>query len=167
MAARSAPVHGALWRFLLDLDLSAEISAHARPLDEPLRWMLADPRRLRTTRVCDHLWVRVLDIPAALAARGYSSDDRLVLEVADPARNASSSFTVDTSAEAGACRRSRKGEEAELALSLADLGAIYLGGIAPSVLASAGRVRELRRGALARADRAFASPSAPFCSIDF
>jgi predicted acetyltransferase len=167
LAAATPAVHQALWRYLLDLDLSAEISARARPLDEPLRWMLADPRRLRTTRVSDHLWVRIVDVPAALAARGYCSEDRLVLEVSDAGRGAAATYTLEALPDRGVCRRSRKGEDPELSLSLADLGAVYLGGVAPSTLAAAGRVTELRPGAVARADRAFASPVAPFCSTDF
>lgn len=166
LAATSPAVHQALWRYLLDLDLCAEISARARPLDEPLRWMLADPRRLQTTRVSDHLWVRLVDVPAALGARGYCSEDRLVLEVSDAGRSAAS-FTLETHPDRGICRRSRKSEEPELSLSVADLGSIYLGGIAPSTLAAAGRIKELRAGAVARADLAFASPVAPFCSTDF
>jgi predicted acetyltransferase len=166
MAAASSTVHEALWRYLLDLDLSAEISAQARPLDEPLRWMLTDPRRLRTTRLSDHLWVRIIDVPAALSAREYTSNDTLVFEVVDAGR-APACFTLHTDAGAGTCRRSRKPEQAELSLSLSDLGAIYLGGVAPSVLAAAGRVRELRPGAVDRLDATFASPLAPFCSTDF
>lgn len=168
LSAVSTPVHHVLWRYLLDLDLSAEISARARPLDEPLRWMLADPRRLRTTRVSDHLWLRIIDVPAALGAREYGADELLVLEVTGAGRGGTASrFTLETDAGGGACRRSRRNEAPQLSLSMADLGAIYLGGVAPSVLAAAGRVHELEPGAVARADTMFASPVPPFCSTDF
>ena len=66
---------------MLDIDLVEEVTASVRPLDEPLRWRLADPRRLRTTSITDCLWARLVDIPAALAARGYGIETELVLEV--------------------------------------------------------------------------------------
>jgi predicted acetyltransferase len=161
LVATDSGVLAALWRFALDLDLVEEVKAPQRPLDEPLRWMLADPRRLRTTEVADHLWVRILDIPAALAGRGYGVTERLVIAV-DTER-----FVLETGPDAGACRPAREGESAHLSLGLADLGAIYLGGVAPSTLAAAGRINELQPGALVVADQAFASPVAPFCTLHF
>jgi len=154
-------VVAALWRFVLDLDLVGEVRAGPRPMDEPLRWLLADGRQMRTTEVTDHVWVRIVDVAGALAARGYGAEGSLVLEI-DGGR-----FVLETGFGAGACRKAKKGEKADLVLGLADLGAIYLGGVRPSELAAAGRVSEVRPGALARADQAFAAPVAPFCSIDF
>lgn len=159
----STEVGTALWRYLLDLDLVGEVTAR-RPLDDPLRWCLADPRQLRTTRVSDMMWVRLVDIPVALAARGYGAETDLVLEVeGDPTGR----YALATSPEAGDCRRARSRDKTDLSLGVAELGAIYLGGCRPSVLAAAGRIRELRHGALARADAAFASPLVPFCGTSF
>ncbi|HEX9546061.1 MAG TPA: sterol carrier protein domain-containing protein, partial [Acidimicrobiales bacterium] len=76
-------------------------------------------------------------------------------------------FVLDTGRESGSCRAASSGEKVDLSLTLADLGAIYLGGVKPSTLAAAGRITEERTGALGRADAAFASPVAPFCSTDF
>jgi predicted acetyltransferase len=157
----------ALWRFALDLDLVEEVSVSMRPVDEPLRWLLADPRRLRTTEVADHLWVRIIDIPAALAARGYAVAERLVIEVTSPETYPKGRFVLEAGPTSGSCRPAKRGEKAQLVLGLADLGAIYLGGVAPSVLAAAGRVTEVKAGSLAVADRVFASPVAPFCTLHF
>jgi predicted acetyltransferase len=157
----------ALWRYVLDLDLVEEVFAPNRPLDEPLRWMLADPRRLRTTELADHLWLRIIDIPSALEARGYGAAERLVVEVASDDPAASGRFVLESGPTSGSCRIAKEGEKGQLALGLADLGAIYLGGIAPSTLAAAGRVTELQPGALATADRVFASSVAPFCTLHF
>ena len=52
---------------------------------------------------------------------------------------------------------------AGLALSVADLGAAYLGGTTLELLARAGRVEELRTGALLPASRSFAGTRAPWC----
>jgi predicted acetyltransferase len=154
--------HASLWRYLLDLDLVGEVTAAALPVDEPVRWQLTDPRQMRVTEVGDHLWARLIDLPGALAARGYSADEQLVLDVAEEG-----CFRLETGPTSGSCRRARKGERVDLVLGLSELGAIYLGGVRPSVLAAAGRVGEERAGALARADAVFASPVAPYCSTDF
>jgi predicted acetyltransferase len=160
-------VRASLWHFVLNLDLVEEVTARLQPLDEPLRWMLADGRRVRTTELSDHLWLRILDIPAALAARGYGGSERLVLDVTSPDPTVAGRFVLETGPTGATCRPARTGENAQLALGLADLGAIYLGGVASSVLAAAGRVTELHPRALAVADRLFASPVAPFCSLHF
>jgi predicted acetyltransferase len=167
LVAAEPAVPAALWRFVLDLDLVEEVKAPNRPLDEPLRWMLADPRRLRTTEVADHLWLRILDIPAALAARGYPAAERLVIEVTAADPSAAGRFVLETGPESGACRPAKRGEKAQLVVGLADLGAIYVGGLSPSTLAAAGRVNELASGALAVSDRIFASPVTPFCTLQF
>ena len=135
-----------------------------RPLDEPLRWRLADPRRLRTTSINDSLWARLIDIPAGLAARGYGAETELVLEVegTSPER-----YVLATAATGGSCRPAKKNEKVDLALGRSQLGAIFLGGCRPSLLAAAGRVEERRRGALARADAAFTTQLVPFCGTRF
>ncbi len=167
VVALSPEVNATLWRFLLDLDLVGEITWRMSPVDDPLRWLLADPRQLRTTGVIDHVWVRLIDVAGALAARGYGSDVRLVIEVHGPDPECAGRWLLETGAAGGACRKGRKGDRVDLTLGLVDLGAVYLGGVAPSVLAGAGRVVEQQPGALARADAAFASPVVPFCGTGF
>ncbi|HYT26449.1 MAG TPA: sterol carrier protein domain-containing protein, partial [Actinomycetota bacterium] len=155
-----------LWRFCLDLDLTTTVELRNRPLDEPLRWCLADPRRLRTTALSDFLWLRVLDLPAALAARGYAAEGQLVLEVSDPLLpDNDGRFRLDGGPGGGRCARTSFAPD--VILDVAALGAAYLGGVRFSTLGRAGRVREGRPGALARADAMFASDPAPWCSTDF
>lgn len=164
--ALTPAVHAKLWRFLLDLDLVEELRAPDRPVDEPLRWMLADPRQLRTMATGDMLWAKLVDIPAALSARGYGTETDLVLEVAS-AGGPAERYRLETGPGNASCRRAKDGERTDLVLGAADLGALYLGGCRPSSLACAGRLHEARPGALARADAAFASPLAPFCGTHF
>ena len=172
----SPDVHAALWRFLLDIDLVEELTASLRPLDEQLRWRLADPRQLRTTSINDFLWARLVDVPAALSARGYGTDTELVFEVAGPAHGPAGGpetgaepgrYLLATSPAGGSCRRAKDSERTDLVLGPCELGAIYLGGCPPSVLAAAGRIQEARPGALGRADAAFSSTVAPFCGTHF
>jgi predicted acetyltransferase len=81
--AASADAYTSLWMLLADLDLTKRLVAAKRPVDEPLRWQLADNRALRVTRTADDLWIRLVDVPGALAARTYLAPGELVLEVTD------------------------------------------------------------------------------------
>lgn len=164
--AEDDEVEAALWRFLLDVDLVAKVKAWARPVDEPLRWRLLDPRRLSTTAVVDHLWVRVVDLGAALGARRYQVADKLVLDVVDAFRPANDGRWFVEGGPDGA-EAGRTSADADLALSVVDLGALFLGGVSATTLARAGRVEERRAGALARADLLFGSQPAPWCWTDF
>jgi predicted acetyltransferase len=159
-------VDAALWQFLLDVDLVWEIRARRRPLDEPLRWRLTDPRRLRTGVVIDHLWVRVLDPAAALAARTYSGDDGIVLELRDPFRPRNDGrWSVTPTADGASVARTD--DPADLALEAPALGALYLGGVSATTLARAGRIAERTDGALARSDRLFGVTPLPWCRTEF
>lgn len=166
LIAPTVEARAALWDYVFGVDLIATVRAGHRPVDDPLRWMLADSRRLRVLRQSDDLWVRLLDIPAALAARRYAATDRLVLEVADAflPENAGR-YLLDAGLDEALCRTTT--EAADLALDVADLGAVSLGGVSFTTLAQAGRVHELRAGALARADALFLTATAPYSGTDF
>jgi predicted acetyltransferase len=159
-------VEAALWQYVLDVDLVRHVRADARPVDEPLRWRLADPRRLKTVELFDHLWLRLVDVPAALSARRYGLDDRLVVDVSDPFRpGGEGRFVVEGGSDGASSRPTA--EDADLALGVADLGALYLGGVSATTLARAGRVEERSSGALRAADAFFASATAPWCCTPF
>jgi predicted acetyltransferase len=156
----------ALWRYLLDMDLAGTIKLHDRPLDDPIRWRLADPRRLRVTDVSDGLWVRLLDLRGALAARRYAVEDTLVLEVSDALRPGNQGrFRLQGGPDGAACDPTTA--EPDLALDVAVLGTAYLGGASLASLARAQRVAELTPGALLRADRMFAASPPPACTTHF
>lgn len=156
----------ALWQYCLGMDLVSTVQTHMRPPDDPLRWMLADPRRLQLTSLTDGLWVRLLDIPAALEARRYLVDGSLVLEVHDQTRpETSGCYQLEGSPHGATCRRTDR--DPDLVLSVNDLGAAYLGGVNFTTLAAAGRVQERTPGSLIRASLMFASERAPWCSTDF
>jgi predicted acetyltransferase len=172
-------IEAALWRFVLDLDLVREVVAHSRPVDEPLRYRLHDQRQLRTVAVDDGLWLRILDTPAALTARGYLRPGRLVLDVRAPSATptgpegvdgpdpAAGRWVLDAGPDGATCRPATAAEATDLVLGLADLSAVLGGGVRPSVLGAAGRVDEERAGALDRADAVFASRPAPICATHF
>lgn len=156
----------ALWQYCLGVDLVGTVKAYDRPLDEPLRWRLAEPRRLRLTQYYDFVWVRLLDVPAALTGRRYATNDELVIGLTDALRPQNSgTYALEGGPEGAVCRATSSSPD--LSMEIADLGAAYLGGVRFSTLARAGRVSEERPGALARADRMFSSEPAPWCTTDF
>ena len=159
-------VEAALWQYVLDIDLVRHVRADARPVDEPLRWRLADPRRLQTSALFDHLWVRLLDVPAALSARRYAVDARLVAELRDPFRpSGEGRYVVDGGPDGAECRPTTS--DPDLVLGVAELGALHLGGVTATTLARAGRVEERSAGALRVADAFFPSSPAPWCCTPF
>jgi predicted acetyltransferase len=155
-----------LWRYVLDVDLVERVEAWNRPVDEPLLYLLQDPRRIRPT-IIDNLWVRLVDVPAALAARRYSSDGRLRLQIADPFCPWNEGrYTLDVSA-GHATVGVGVDEPVDVACSATDLGAAYLGGPSFRQLHDAGRVVQLRDGALATADAMFGWRPAPWSPYDY
>ncbi len=172
--ATSPEVEAALWRFVFDLDLIGEASARRRPVDEALRWYLADPRQLRVDNIDDRLWVRILDVPGALEARGYRREGRLVIDVAAPRDQLDGQpdpvpgrWVLEAGPDGATCRAARPGESADIRLGVADLGSLYLGGFSASELAAGGRVEELRSGSLDVADALLATRPAPLTVTGF
>lgn len=146
--------YAALWRHLITLDLTNHAWAQFVAPDEPLRYLVDEPRRLRM-RVRDGLWLRLLDVAAALAGRRYPTAVDVTIEVTDPVLPHNSG-RYRLRAEAGGpaeCRRTTG--PADLACDVATLATVYLGGCPLTRLADAGRVRELTPGALAAASPAF------------
>ncbi len=147
----------AIWRFLLDIDWMARMKAWLLPLDHPLILLLAEPRRLRLS-VRDGLWVRLVDVGAALAARSYAAPEAVVIEVVDR-------FCPwnDGRWRVGDGGAKRADGAPELRCDVTALGSVYLGGFTWAQLGRALRAEELRPGALARADALFRTGRAPWC----
>ena len=159
--ATNPAAHLDLWRFMLDIDLMHRLEAWNIAPDDPLVASVLEPRRLQLS-LGDGLWLRVVDVPSALAGRRYAVDGRLVIEVADEFcewNDGRWSLAV----EAGVPIVSATGETADVACDITDLGAAYLGNLSFTQLADAGRVRELTPGALDRADDLFRTARAPWC----
>ncbi|MDJ0380317.1 GNAT family N-acetyltransferase [Streptomyces sp. G-G2] len=157
--------YAALWRFLLDTDLTSRLLAPNRPVDEALLHLVSDVRRCAPT-VLDSLYVRVVDAPVALTARSYAAPLDVVLDLDD--RQAPwnrGRWRLSGGAAGAVCARTY--DTPDLSLDAAALGSAYLGGTTLTELAAAGRVREHTPGALARATTAFASPAAPWLPHSF
>lgn len=159
--AATPAASAALWRFILDVDLVASVRSEVTPLDDPLLHLLAEPRRARL-RASDNLWIRLVDVGRALAARSYAGSIEVVLDVTD-GRCPWNTGRWRLSGDADGARCESTSDPADLTLPVDVLGAAYLGGPTLASLAAAGRVEELRPGALLAASRAFAGDRPPFC----
>jgi predicted acetyltransferase len=146
----------AIWRYLLAIDWVARIDAWWLPLDHPLLLWLREPRRLRFT-IVEGLWVRLVDVGAALTARGLG-EGAIVLDVRDE-------FCPWNQARWRVARDAvdRTTAEADLRLDVSELGSVYLGGFTFDQLRRAERLEELKPGAVARADELFRTERQPWC----
>ncbi|HEV7183939.1 MAG TPA: GNAT family N-acetyltransferase [Leifsonia sp.] len=138
LAAATDAALTALWRYLLDLDLVAEVHINTRGVDEPLPFLVSDVRGARVAGLEDHLWVRILDLPAALTARTYERDGDLVLEVTDELGFAAGRYRL--SVTDGAARVSATEDAPDVILPVSSLGSVYLGHDASRGLAVAGKI---------------------------
>ncbi|MGW4486235.1 GNAT family N-acetyltransferase [Amycolatopsis sp. NPDC004368] len=152
----------ALWRFLFSIDLVTGVTSRFRPADEPLSVLLTDPRRARTLELEDDLWLRLVDVAGALAARTYGDAEPVVFEVDDrllPANRGRYRVGPD-----GA---ERTHAEADLRLDADSLAMLYLGEWRATTLAQAGRITAVNTEALRRADTLFATDARPWCGTFF
>jgi predicted acetyltransferase len=167
LAAVDAAATHRLWSFLLDLDLTVSVETGALPVDDALVQLLVDTRSV-TSRLQDNVWVRLLDLPAALTGRRYAAPLDVVLAVTDdrlPA-NAGTWRLRTTTSDAGAhvAEAERTTASPDVSLDVRDLGAAYLGGRSLAALQPAGLAVEHTPGALIAASAAFRWPLAPVCS---
>jgi predicted acetyltransferase len=167
LMAASPAAYGALWRFLLDVDLVTRIEAEGRPAHEPLPFLLTDFRQAQIRRV-DGIWVRLVDVEGALAGRDYASPGRLAIEVRDAFCEWNQGVhELEVPAGQGVARCRRVSKQGDIALDISALASCYLGGVSFRALARAGLVEERSPGALARADAMFASDPPPWCPVFF
>ncbi|MFC8510317.1 GNAT family N-acetyltransferase [Streptomyces sp. NPDC057411] len=165
LAGLDPAAEAALWRFLCAVDLTSRVRIHDRPADDAWQHLVSDLRRCELT-LRDGLYVRLVDVGAALEARTYQAPVDVVFEVEDAFCPWNTGrWRLSGDAKGASCVRTE--DAPDLALSVRELGAVYLGGNSLVSLAAAGRVRELRAGALAEASVAFGSPVAPWLPHGF
>jgi predicted acetyltransferase len=128
LSTETDDAYAALWRFLLEVDLVTEVRSWMRAVDEPVRWMVRDQRGIKQT-VTDHQWVRILDVKAALEARGYEHDGRLELEISDELGFAAGRFILDVM---DATATVTPGGSGATAVTVQQLSAAYLGAVPPT-----------------------------------
>jgi predicted acetyltransferase len=151
-----------LWAYLTAIDLIDQVRLRNRSVAEPVRWLLHNPRTLVERRRVDFLWVRLLDVPAALRARSYPVNGELVLEVVDPGPLGFAAGRYRLLAGPDGVECEPTDAAVDIRIQQRALASIYLGGFRLAELLSAGIAEELRPGALARADLMFSWPRVPW-----
>ncbi|MFF6953441.1 GNAT family N-acetyltransferase [Streptomyces iakyrus] len=167
LAALDPAADAALWRFLFGIDLTSSLvlRGRGRPVDDAWQHWVSDIRRCRP-RLVDSLYLRPVDLGAALEARTYQVPVDVVFEVEDAFCPWNSGrWRLSGDAKGASCERTA--DAADLVLSVRELGAAYLGGVPLASLGAAGRVREVRRGALAEASLGFGAAVAPWLPHGF
>ncbi|MCX5389190.1 GNAT family N-acetyltransferase [Streptomyces sp. NBC_00094] len=154
-------VFTALARFVLGHDLVSRVVFKHVPPEHPLRRQLADFRAGEVSGDTDWLWVRLLDVPGALTARGWFMDGELVLDVEDPFLGERGRYLLTVRDGKADCVPTDR--EPDLSLDVSDLGSVYLGGTAPSTLVRAGHIRAHRPGVATLADALFRAERSPHC----
>jgi predicted acetyltransferase len=164
LMAATPDAYAALWRFVLDLDLTQKIETWGRPVDEPLPWLLKDPRRVQRKQQ-EGLWVALVDVPRALEARRYRTEGRLVMEVRDAFCEWNNGrYLLEGGPEGAVC--SRTTATPDVVLSAADLGALYLGGQRAAPMAWVGRI-DADPATAATIDAMFGWHRPPWCAEHF
>ncbi|MER7109794.1 GNAT family N-acetyltransferase [Streptomyces sp. NPDC000229] len=166
LEADDAAAAAALWRYVASIDLTGTVRAWGRPLDDPLLLFAADRDQVRVTGGFPGLWVRLVDVRAALTGRAWAAPVDLVLDVRDqhiPANTGRHRLTATQ--EAGSYEPT--GDAPDLTLDVRDLAACYLGGTEVRRLVRAGLVAEHTRGAAARLDAALRTELLPNSGDEF
>ena len=162
-----AAAERAVWEWLFGMDLVGHVKAWRGPVPHPLMLQLTEPRRLGLT-IREGMWLRLIDMRAALAARSYRGTGALSFELTDEfcPWNAGR-WRLDVPSDRGVATVTAFEGDHDLTLDTSDLAAAHLGTFTFADLARAGRVGECRPGAVAVADALIATVGAPWCSTMF
>lgn len=157
--------HRGLWGYLANIDLFPKIEWWNSPVDDPLQFDVIDSRRV-VRKITDGLWIRLLDIPAALESRSYEQDGTLVIGVDDPFRpDNTGTYTLMVEGTEAKCEKA-DGVEPDIVCEVDVLGHLYLGGGDAYGMAHAGRLRG-RDEAVGTLHRIFRTDRAPWCQEVF
>lgn len=153
-----------LWKFLCAVDWVSEVHANVRPIDEDIRHLFVNGRVTRQADRSDNMWLRIIDIPVALAARRYEAPVSVVLDIRDDLFGGGR-YRLEGDADGATCVPTD--EPADVSLGVDVLGAAYLGGgpLAPYVMA--GRIEEITPGSVAALDRGLRTSRAPWATTGF
>lgn len=160
----SPDAYAAIWRYLLEVPLVEKVKVEHQRVDEPVLWMITDMRAAKVT-VWEHQYLRILDVPAVLEARGYLADGEVVFDVDDPLGYATGRAKLTTQSGSGTVAAAPGSAGPALSLGIAELSALYLGEVKTAGLVAAGRIRESNPGVAAAADWVLRSEATPFLSI--
>jgi predicted acetyltransferase len=156
--------HSDLWRVLVGLDLLPAITA-TTPVDDPLPLKLTDLRAPSVTGIRDSMWLRILDVPAALSLREYGLDAKFVLEISDKFRSAGGRFRVTISG--GRAQVVETDDEPTVTMDISVLGSLYLGAYRAVDFAAAERLWAVDGPTLHALDQALSTDRKPVAGTFF
>jgi predicted acetyltransferase len=159
LAAVTPQAHLALWQTLLGVDLVGTITSRQVAIDDPLPFLLTNPRVVRTTEANDAVWLHCRDIAICFSSRTYRTEDRLVVE-ADGLR-----WAIEGGSNRASCRQVKT--KPDLVTSHAWLSALLYGGVLPSALVAGRRMTARNADVLRRADLFFPTSLAPHCQTHY
>jgi predicted acetyltransferase len=161
LVAATPEAERALFTFVARIDLADELVLRQRPVDDPLALAPVDARAVRPLEQHEGLWLRILDLPAAVAARAWAAPVDVVVDVEHPEDEVvAGRWALRAGPDGGAAERTER--PADLRLHARDLGSVYLGGVALATLRDAGVVAEETPGACAALDAALRVERAPW-----
>ncbi|MFE3883294.1 GNAT family N-acetyltransferase [Streptomyces lydicus] len=161
LEAESGPAAAALWSYLASIDLTSTVEIEGRPADDPLLHLAADRDQVRVTGQEPALWLRLLDIRAALTARSWAAPVDLVVDLRDTALPANAGRFRLTAGPGGATWEPT-GDAPDISLDVRELGSCYLGGTPLRHFVHAGLATEHTPGAVRRLDAALETEWLPF-----
>ncbi len=163
--ALTGDAYAALWRYLAEVDLVSRVAAVRRSPSERLPWLLTNQRAAIVSDIFDGMWLRLFDVPRALAARHYETSGAIVIEVVDPQTQAPTRVVLDATPDGADCRSTDR--DPDLTLPIAALSAAYLGGARLGRVVVGTGVDEHRPGAVAALDALLRTADEPWCSTGF
>ncbi|MYW70018.1 GNAT family N-acetyltransferase [Streptomyces sp. SID8379] len=166
LEADSPQVAAALWSYLAAIDLTGRVRAWGRPVDDPLTLFAADRDQVRVTEEFPALWVRLVDVRAALAARTWAAPADVVLEVRDD-RLPANAGTFRLIASPDGFSYAPTADSPDLSLEVRDLASAYLGAVTVRSSVAAGLVTEHTPGAASMLDAALAVGTMPHTVDEF
>jgi predicted acetyltransferase len=153
-----------LVKYFCAVDWVTEVHLNVRPIDEDVRHLLVNGRSARQIERSDNMWVRILDIPVALATRAYESPFSVVLDIRDDMFGGGR-YRLESDGVGRSCDPT--GDSADVALDIDVLGAAYLGGASLAPYVMAGRIEEFTPGSVAALDRGMRTAKAPWAPTGF
>lgn len=165
LTADTPGAKASLWSYLVNVDGCPNVRFGNRPVDDDIAMMVREPRRIETTTVFDGLWLRILDVEAALGKRTYEQDGTLVFHVVDSYRpETEGAYRLSVADGVGVCQRTDQASDVDLDVDV--LGALYLGGGDVLAYGAAGRIRGSDADIL-RLHHLFATAKKPWCNQVF
>ena len=152
-----------LWNYLATIDLFPNVHWWNAPADYPLLVEVDNPRRV-TVKPFDTLWLRILDIPRAMTSRTYEADGAITMRIVDDFLGRGGTYRLSISDGIVTCMEAS--EDPDITLSVAGLGALYLGSPSASALWRAGRI-DGDAAAIRNLDRLLRTSDLPYCSEVF